>query len=262
MTRFRPVILAILCLIYASSLWAATTITFVQLADPQLGMSTKGFQQDKATFQHVVTQINTLKPDIVLLCGDLLNNWTPEGATDLATCLKDFTMPWALAPGNHDDWKSASFTQFFTSDRRIIEKANAVFITVNTNLWQKDQVKAGDEQLTWLESALQAAQTKKQTIIIIGHHPVFVTAIDEADSYDNIPLARRAQVLALYEKYHITAYLSGHLQHNLEGYYHGILFVSNASSVLNFSADKVGFRVWRLAESGYLTQEYVPLSVQ
>lgn len=240
------------------SLQSAKALTFVQITDPQFGMGDRGYQQDVTTFKSAITQINALKPDFVLICGDLINNWTPAAATDFLTCAKDFTMPWYVAAGNHDDWKSDAFHRDFAPDQRVVEQGNTTVLVVNTNIWRDGSAEAADQQLAWLEKSLQQATDKHHTIVVAGHHPLFVRAVDEKETYENIPLARRLKILALFEQYKVAAYLTGHLHYNLVAAYHGTLLISNASTAKNFSGEKPGFRVWHIDDSGYITHEYVP----
>ena len=45
--------------------------SFVQMCDTQLGMG--GYEHDVKTFGLAVDQINEMKPDFVVICGDLVN---------------------------------------------------------------------------------------------------------------------------------------------------------------------------------------------
>ncbi len=48
------------------------SFTFVQLCDPQLGFG--GYEHDVNSFKVAVQKINELKPDFVVICGDMVNN--------------------------------------------------------------------------------------------------------------------------------------------------------------------------------------------
>lgn len=235
-------------------------VTFVQITDTQFGMGKLGYQEDVATFQRAVAQINALKPDFVLVGGDLVHNWSPETAQDFLTCAKAFTMPWYVTAGNHDGWATPEFARDFGPDHRVVEQGNVTLLLLNTNLWREADPTAGDAQLAWLTSALQTAADKHQTIIVAGHHPLFTGAVDEKESYENTPLARREKLLALFAQYHVAAYLTGHLHRSLLGLYQGTALVSSASTAVNFTADPLGFRVWHVDAKGFLTHEYVPVT--
>jgi hypothetical protein len=50
---------------------SAEQFSFVQMCDTQLGMG--GYEHDVKTFTLAVDQINGMKPDFVVICGDLVN---------------------------------------------------------------------------------------------------------------------------------------------------------------------------------------------
>lgn len=262
----------------ALPLLAAEPVLFVQMTDPQMGMGAKGYAGDLATLKQAVEQVNKLKPAFTVVCGDVTDKWTKEAGTDVADSLKKLTSPWYLAPGNHDGWKTPEYTQLFGADRRIGEMPNLTLIVLNTDLWKGTDVAAGDAEIKWLEQALVKAVARKLPIIVAGHHPLFVggaskssgvvagrnsllaQAVDEAESYHNLPPLRRNAILALFEKHKVAAYLSGHMHYSATGTYHGITLVSCPSLVKNFSSEKPGFYIWRQDAKEKLSYEYVPLT--
>lgn len=233
-------------------------ITFVQITDPQLGMVK--YADDLATFKRAVTQINALKPDFTVICGDLINTAKTEAYPDLAAAAGEFKAPWYVAPGNHDTWNTEEYTRLFTADHRVVEQDKVTVVTINTVLLRDNSKEVSEAQLIWLEGVLKEADARKQQLIVIGHHPLFLKSPEEKDGGDNLPLAVRTRVVDLFVQYHVLAYLTGHLHYNLVGAYQGITLVSNASSVKNFSDDPIGFRLWTLNDKGYLTQKYVGIT--
>ena len=76
------------------------SFSFVQLCDTQLGMG--GYDHDLETFKLAVSQINELKPDFVIICGDLVHKANDSSYSDFKKIMEGFKMPCYLAPGNHD----------------------------------------------------------------------------------------------------------------------------------------------------------------
>src|SRR5258706_8872100 len=74
--------------------------TFVQMCDPQLGMG--GYEADVARFKQAVKQINGLQPDLVVICGDLVNKADEKSYADFNAIKAGFAVPCYCAPGNHD----------------------------------------------------------------------------------------------------------------------------------------------------------------
>src|SRR5437762_3249474 len=79
--------------------WREQPFTFVQMCDPQLGIG--GYEADVARFKQAVKQINALKPDFVVICGDLVNGATTKSFADFNAIKAGFAMPCYCAPGNH-----------------------------------------------------------------------------------------------------------------------------------------------------------------
>jgi 3',5'-cyclic AMP phosphodiesterase CpdA len=54
----------------------ASPFFFIQVTDPQFGMysSNNGFEKETELYEKTVNEINRLKPDFVVITGDLVNN--------------------------------------------------------------------------------------------------------------------------------------------------------------------------------------------
>jgi 3',5'-cyclic AMP phosphodiesterase CpdA len=248
------VILAVL----ACGLLPLRAATFVQLADPQLGMA-QGVDTDLTTFTRAVAQINALKPDFVLLCGDLVHFWKPDTARAFAKAAAGFTMPWYVAPGNHDRWDGPVYKELFGADHRVVNTKAVTVIITNSNLWADESKADGDAQLTWLAQALKDAPADKP-VFVVGHHPLYLAKPDEKNEYFNVPLARRTAVLDLLTARHVTAYLSGHKHESIVNDYQGVALVSQGSSVKNMTREPLGFRLWTIDEKGKATHAAVALA--
>lgn len=74
--------------------------SFVQMCDTQLGMG--GYEHDVKTFELAVDQINEMKPDFVVICGDLVQKANDQSWLDFNRIKAGFKIPCHCAPGNHD----------------------------------------------------------------------------------------------------------------------------------------------------------------
>jgi serine/threonine-protein phosphatase CPPED1 len=170
-------------------------------------------------FKQVWSQIH---PDIALvcLCGnhDVGNRPTPASIERFVSNFGDDYLSW---------WTNGSFN-----------------IVVNTSLFADPTAAQAlfDEQLRWLEGRLQHAhQNGASHIFVFGHHPWFLYREDEThdelpgespfppewglrpdlgrtserDGYFHVPIERRRQALALFERYGVSAAFSGHFHQNL-----------------------------------------------
>jgi serine/threonine-protein phosphatase CPPED1 len=113
---------------------------FMQMCDTQLGAG--GYQHDIETFRQAVKQINALKPDFVVICGDLVNNPVEKEFADFNKIRSGFHVPSYCAPGNHDILglsKSKPYKDALAYYRKVIgkdyysfEHKGYTFVIVNT----------------------------------------------------------------------------------------------------------------------------------
>jgi 3',5'-cyclic AMP phosphodiesterase CpdA len=86
---------------------AAKPYFFIQLTDPQFGMAdkNKSFTRETEWYEKAVREINRLKPEFVVITGDLVND--QKNASQIAefkriTALISKKIPVWYTPGNHD----------------------------------------------------------------------------------------------------------------------------------------------------------------
>ncbi|PQJ30059.1 metallophosphoesterase family protein [Rubritalea profundi] len=72
--------------------------SFVQMCDTQLGMG--GCEHDVMTFKLAVKQINAMKPDFVVICGDLVQKANDKSFADFKAIKAGFVLPCHCAAGH------------------------------------------------------------------------------------------------------------------------------------------------------------------
>lgn len=192
---------------------------FLLMADPQL------FWGSRESWDRAIGHANTLKPDFVVVCGDMVNHAGNaeevkaylDGAAQLDQAIALYHVC-----GNHDydvsrpeslGWYQARFGHPWYS---FTHKNSLVVIFEST------MVKYGAEdqpqyqwQMRWLEQTLLAAQGKGYDhIIVCTHYPLALRKADEPDEYFNLPKNRRMKLLELFHRCNVTAVFSGHFHHN------------------------------------------------
>jgi 3',5'-cyclic AMP phosphodiesterase CpdA len=189
------------------------------MADPQL------FWGSKEDWQRAISCANRLKPDFVVVCGDLINNPGNEDEAkaylEIAGTL-DKAIPIYNVSGNHDyipsDPKSLGWYQArFGPPWYAFSHKNSFFV-----VFESTMVKTGPEdaplyqwQMQWLEDTLRAAQGKNHDhITVYTHYPLALRRVDEEDEYFNLPRVRRETLLDMFHKYRVNAVFSGHFHHN------------------------------------------------
>ncbi len=235
------------------------SFTFIQLCDPQ---------GNWPNFERAVKQINTLKPkpDFVLVCGDLIKKaGSKEEFETFKRINAGFQMPSYCVAGNHDIGIGASpeklerYRKLIGKDYYSFEHKNHTFIAVNTQLWiAEDQKEECEKHDAWFRQALRGAAKKQTPIIVFGHYPLFTREIDEEKHYYNVPPGKRVEVLALFQEFHVVAYLSGHTHGNLINKHKGTLLVTTTAT--SFGGKPLGFRLWTVRQSRY-EHRLIPLAM-
>ncbi|MBN2311073.1 MAG: metallophosphoesterase [Candidatus Hydrogenedentes bacterium] len=245
--------------------WAAEEaggLTAVQLCDTQLGMG--GYEHDLATFKLAVQQINAMKPDLVFICGDLVNDGdSDEAFKDFLEVKAGLQVPVYCVPGNHDISGAPTpallerYRDLVGKDYYAVEAKGFTFVAVNTQLWKAPVAGETEKQDAWLKQTLEAARAKGSPVIVVGHYPLFLEAADEKEEYFNLPVKVRAELLALFKECGVVAVWAGHTHRNGVAEYEGIQVVATATTSRNFDGAPMGYRVWHLSGERPYKHEYV-----
>ncbi|HUH06526.1 MAG TPA: metallophosphoesterase [Egibacteraceae bacterium] len=221
-----------------------------------------GWEWDARRFSEAVDAANRLRPDLVLMGGDMVNDPAVEGqyADVMAIASRLDGIPIHWVPGNHDiafDGTAptaaglAEYRERFGPDHYAFEHRGSAFIVVNTVIWDRpenlgDQL---DEQLAFLETSLrQARRDRSRHVLVFGHHPLFTQSPDEPDSYWNIPRARRRQVLELLTAFGARAFFCGHWHRNGGGWAGDLEVVVTGPVGYPLGVDPSGFRIVEVSD--------------
>ena len=260
----RPVYALVLTLIFGiSTTFASEPLTIVQLCDTQLGMG--GYDHDIDTFNLAVKQINTLEPDLVVICGDLVNTNDDKSFKDFKEINAKFTVPCYLASGNHDVGNEptteslARYRSIIGEDYYNVDHKGYSFVVVNTQLWKVDIGEESTKHQDWVAGTLKKNKRAGHKNVIVGHYPLFIQKPDEEELYYNIPNPLRGILLDLCTSQGVVAYMAGHTHKNIVNDYEGIPMVASATTSKNFDGAPMGFRVWVLGEEGPLSHAFVSL---
>ena len=189
------------------------------MADPQL------FWGSRESWERAIQCANRLKPDFVIVCGDLINHAGNEEEARAyleVTATLDRQIPLYNVCGNHDytpsdpaslGWYQARFGHPWYA----FEHKGSLFI-----VFESTMVKQGSDdwppyvwQMQWLDRTLQAAQKRNyRHITVYTHYPLALRRADEEDEYFNLPKARRTTLLRMFHQYNVEAVFSGHFHHN------------------------------------------------
>jgi len=239
--------------------------TFVQLCDPQLGMG--GYAHDVQSFRQAGEKINQLKPDFVLICGDLVHERTEQSFADFKEIRSALTVPSYCVPGNHDVGGAPTpatlktYREMIGPDYYAVEHKGYTFVLVNTQLWKAPLEGETDRQDAWLMETLKAALKKKSPVFIVGHYPLYLEHPDEPEEYMNLPADKRAELLALYDRCGVVAVLGGHVHRLLIHEWKGLQLVNGETTSKNFDSRAPGFRLWYVDGRRCLRNDFVALEM-
>lgn len=188
----------------------------VQLSDLHIGGAY--FSQD--IFDTIVDEVNNeLKPDVILITGDLTDDGLISQFEHARIEIKKLinTCPNVLIlPGNHDYRHTGYlvFKKFFSSSSSSPYLSNAyeykstLIITLATARPDRDEGEVGHRQNLWLEGILSNKQYKEKTTKIVAMHHHLIGVPDTGT--DKIVIVDAGDILRTCLQYKVDLVLCGH----------------------------------------------------
>jgi len=249
----------------------ATRLRVAHMTDPQFGFGPgrrpeEKYASDLRRFEREIEIVNSMKPDLALITGDMTNNHK-DVARDWPRLLKKFEVPVAVAPGNHDLGLNVRKDMFdgymavFGYDYKAFDVNGWRVIVGNTQFWHKTELKAEQARYEeWLKGELEKAKAYKGRVILAGHIPPFAHAVNEKNSYENYPKAGREERLRMYRHAGVKFYMSGHTHRmSLHGY-KSLTILNAETTSSNFDARPHGFRMFDVADEYDYSYKFVNVS--
>jgi 3',5'-cyclic AMP phosphodiesterase CpdA len=241
---------------------AAKPLTFIQMTDPQLGMTS--FSKDLDNFQQAIIQASQTDAAMTVICGDLVNTASDSSFKAFNQAKAAFNHPVFCVPGNHDLGSADSIVQYRNTIGpdyycRVID--GYAFVFINSTIILRPVPQYSSEQEQWLCSTLTEYKQKKLPVIVVMHHPLFDKQSDEPDGYFNFPQPLRKQYLKLFKDGGVVAVLHGHTHQTRETTQDGIIFASCETTSKNFDGKPLGFRIWQIKE-GKLNSQLLQLKTE
>ena len=180
-----------------------------------------------------ISQLN-LKPDVVLITGDITNKGSLIEAENAARLLEGLDFPYFIIPGNHDDRDTiraqfagtacpSGMSEFINY---VVEGSEIRLIGMDSTIANASGGELCDARLAWLDERL--SEQPHQPTIIFMHHPPIKCGVLESDADGFIGADRFAEIV---EKYScIERILCGHIHLPTHSRFHGTI-VSTAPSI-------------------------------
>jgi len=152
------------------------------------GDKTGGFDLNWPVFDRAVEEVNRLRPDFVIMVGDLIQGYTEDSAqvaaqwTEFRRHADRLEVPFLFLPGNHDVahpvtmrwWKRHIGRTYYN-----FTYLGCHFLVLNTEEAMGEQGKVfGDEQMQFALAALDAHRDARHTFIFM-HKPMWPRSNDE-----------------------------------------------------------------------------------
>jgi len=158
----------------------------VQLSDIHIGSQ---FRED--VFDKVIDEVNSLKPDVVVVTGDLTNEGLIQEYEKCKAKLSELKVEKIIAiSGNHDYRNTGylAFKKFFPFETVNELGDNVILVTLGTARPDRDEGEVGYRQNLWLERTMIKYKNKIK-ILAMHHHLIGVpdsgsdrvTVIDAGD---------------------------------------------------------------------------------
>lgn len=241
----------------------------IQLTDPQFGMfeNNKGFTKESELFEKAVIEINRLKPDFVVITGDLVND--PDDETQITEFKRLISkihskIPVYLTPGNHDiglEPDSLNINRFIYNygyDKFSFKHRGFRFIGFNSCLIKSNTPYFEQNQFEWLRDELIKSKRTKHKILFC-HYPFFIKSIDEPENYSNLGMSNREKYLALFEANKVDFIFSGHLHDNAFGKYGNLELVTTSPIGKPHGSFSSGLRIIKFKKGSIIEHDFYEL---
>ncbi len=194
-------------------------------------------------YNDLIARVNAMNPEFVVHLGDITDPVpvSPEfdaSAQVFHKASEVFSMPYYLVPGNHDVGEKIhpalpkindkvsittgaieQYEQHFGRQRYSFEHGGCLFLVINTMLMNSG-LEEEQEQWNWLEKTLHDNAGKR--VFVFAHYPLYLSARNEPDFYDNIDEPARSRLIELLAQYPIEGYYAGHVHNFFYNYLNGM----------------------------------------
>ena len=168
-----------------------------------------------AALARCVKELNrfTPRPDLVVISGDLVDAPSQSAYEHLLQLLAPLEIPFAAAPGNHDDrdLMRAALPDGYASQSGALNSLRAIgaldAVLVDSMTPGRDYGTLERETLVWLEAVLAAAPRRPALLFL--HHPPFVTGIEHMDVQNLRNAGELAAILQRHRRVRLVA--AGHV---------------------------------------------------
>lgn len=194
----------------------------VQLSDMHVGSQ---FVEEK--FDTLVDEVNAVRPDVIMITGDLTNEGLVSEYKRCRDLLKRLDAGRIIAVSGNHDYRNTGyllFRKFFPSERVNELGRDAVLVTVGTARPDRNDGEVGYRQNLWLEKTMKRYADRVK-IVAMHHHLI---PIPDTGS-DHLTVSDAGDVLRTIQAAKVDVVLCGH-KHRPWVWNFGRLTVVNAGT--------------------------------
>ena len=274
------------------------SFSFVQMSDPQFGMYASisaytaeeiedrrrrgilmrlasepisGFADETRLYTRAIEKANSLRPDFVVVCGDMVHDTGNEA--EIAelfriTATLDEGIPLHWVSGNHDVGEAptsesiALYREKFGADNYSFDHADCHFTVINSSVASDptNVPREWDRIVQFLGDDMSAARRAgAQRLVLLVHHPLFLERADEEQHYFTIPPERRDVILGILRDNDASAVFAGHMHRNNYARDGNLHMITTGAVGYPLGGDPSGIRLVTMDESS-ITHRYYPLA--
>lgn len=193
----------------------------LQLSDPHLVAGDVARVRNRPALPlwlRALEQVASLKPDCLLITGDLADDESWGGYRRLRDALADcVSCPVAVLPGNHDRplfLKAVLGRHHVTAPAELLVKGVRLLL-LNSHWCGHAAGRLGRNQLLWLEQRLQNPGSDNQPLVVALHHPPLPIGHPVLDGMNLIDQDALRQLLVPIDS--LRAVVFGHIHQHWQG---------------------------------------------
>lgn len=221
------------------------------------------FERETLLARETIEAANALKPDALIVCGDMVNDIENEQQRGLALAMADaldagIELLWVsgnhdVAPNTYDPTEEAldQYRTTFGEDRYTRSLQGVRLIVINSTAIHSDALP--DERsanLAFLEAELGSARVNGEIPVVCSHHNWFLrTPDEEAENPARgmaIPRAPRRLLLDIAERGGLRTLLTGHMHQHLTRQTGSLEQITTSSIGMPLGPSPSGYRVIRV----------------
>jgi 3',5'-cyclic AMP phosphodiesterase CpdA len=242
----------------------------VQISDLHIGLRTH--PESEAHARQAIALVNQLKPDLVLVSGDISENY-PSAREAARELLKGLSVPYKTVPGNHDvhDDDMSAYRAAFGKDFYSFEAGGIRFIGLNSQLMGnfdkfespgpvRNGGKAAQESEEMFEWLASLPESDKPTIVF-QHIPITFDGAPDNKPYWGVADPYRKEEIKQLKRLHVKDLIAGHWHNPQTKKVEGITIHIAPAVSYGIKTDQIGIVMHTIDSSGHVSSELIPLEM-